>query len=326
MMNPEILVTAIVPSYNHGPFIRKRIESILQQTYKNIELIVIDDNSADNSCETINNLLKEHDFKFISNPENSGSPFSAWEKVISIGKGSYFWICESDDFAHPKFLETAIRKITEKPGTAVFYCNSYIVDEEDNIVDHTSTYFHETWKQFRWDNDFFCKGSQELCEFQIRGQTVPNMSSALIFAPAFKKAYTPVLKKFKLTGDWLFIGLVYTEGNIAFSTETLSYFRKHENTARIRVRSNLRIAEFSMAKLLLFQHANVPIRKLSVLLETDFTDYLFEKTNMLKILSCLIKISPINTATMIFHTGISLVMNREEAGKYLRLVLYRISQ
>jgi len=69
------LVTVLVPSYNHEPYIRERIESILAQSYPAVELIVIDDASQDDSDAVIRSLQKQHGFKYIRNAKNSGTPF-----------------------------------------------------------------------------------------------------------------------------------------------------------------------------------------------------------------------------------------------------------
>ena len=172
-------VTAIVPSYNHGRYLRQRIESVLEQTYPNVELIVIDDCSEDNSHETIMSLRAQYKFTYIRNARNSGTPFAAWERALSLGTGEFTWICESDDYADHGFLDVTVDALMKNKGAVVAYCDSWIVDEQGKRVDHTDTYFHETWRESRWDQDFVREGRSELNNFQVRGQTVPNMSSAL---------------------------------------------------------------------------------------------------------------------------------------------------
>src|SRR4051794_16338457 len=81
------VVSAVVPSYRHGAFIAERLESILTQSLSDLELIVIDDCSPDESDTVIGSLQKKHDFVYIRNDRNSGTPFSAWERAAAIGKG-----------------------------------------------------------------------------------------------------------------------------------------------------------------------------------------------------------------------------------------------
>jgi glycosyltransferase involved in cell wall biosynthesis len=74
MKNP--LISVVIPNYNHAQFLEKRIESVLNQTYKNIEIILLDDKSTDNSIDIIKkyeqNPVVSH---VLQNTENSGSPF-----------------------------------------------------------------------------------------------------------------------------------------------------------------------------------------------------------------------------------------------------------
>ena len=271
---------------------RQRLESILEQSYRNVELIVIDDCSSDDSDEVIKSLLKQHDFQYIRNPKNSGTPFAIWEKAGSLATGDYIWICESDDFADPTFLETAVDKMQENPDAVLFYCNSSVVDKEGKQVGHTDTYFHEVWRESRWDDDFTSIGVAELAGYQCRGQTVPNMSSALISTKAFRQAYNPILKRFKLTGDWIFIGQLMRHGQVVYCKRTLSNFRKHENTARVRVKSGRSQAEFMLTKYLLFRETGKPLRGLATTMASDVIRFLHEPAKWYDVVKVMFKISP----------------------------------
>jgi len=309
-------ITALVPSYNHGGYLRQRIESILTQTYQNIELIVIDDCSADDSDAVIQELLKQHDFKYIRNERNSGTPFSAWERVATMATGDYIWICESDDYAAPEFLAVAVEKLKQTPGSVLFYCNSWIVDEAGEKVDHTESYFHDIWQESRWDSDFVSEGKGELGSFQVRGQTVPNMSSALIAAGAFREAYDPFLKKLKLTGDWLFIGCLMPLGAVVFTHAAMSHFRRHEVTSRVRVKSARSQAEFAITKYLLFQKTGRPLREFARLMKTDAIRFLYEPAGLLDVFKALLTISPTKTLGLVSALAISVAMDTEYLKKF----------
>lgn len=309
-------VTVLVPSYNHGGFIRQRIESILDQTYKNIELVVIDDKSKDNSDEVISNLQASHGFRYIRNEKNSGTPFAAWERILELATGDYIWICESDDFAEPDFLATAVNALETSKGAVLFYCNSWVVDATGARVDHTETYFRDVWKESRWESDFSVDGDQELLGFQLRGQIVPNMSSALISAKAFRAAYSPFLKKLKLTGDWLFIGDVLRQGRVVFSRRALSNFRRHEETARIRVKSAFSQAEFVLTKYRLFRGTKQPAREFAPLMSTDIVRFLYEPAKLSDVLRALLKISWISTLQCAALLAVSVLMNRSYLNKF----------
>ncbi|MDA8254140.1 MAG: glycosyltransferase [Betaproteobacteria bacterium] len=314
MMNRTSKVTALVPSYNHGRYLRQRIESILLQSYRNIELIVIDDCSDDDSDAVIKSLLAQYEFRYIRNARNSGTPFAAWSEAASLATGEYLWICESDDYAAPDFLETAVRKLAEHKDAVLFYCDSWIVDVDDKTIDHTDTYFHDIWREVRWDTDFHSDGIDELSNYQLRGQTVPNMSSALIATHAFRRAYHPFLKKLKLTGDWLFIGWIMRYGSVVFCKKPLNHFRKHEATSRVRVKSARSQAEFVLTKYLLFKETGKPVREFAHVMRTDAVRFLYEPAGLFDILKALRRISVPTTLKCGVLLAASLAMN----GHYLK--------
>jgi glycosyltransferase involved in cell wall biosynthesis len=288
-------VTALVPSYNHGRYIRERIESILNQTYSNIELIVIDDLSDDDSHTILSELQARHGFLYLRNERNSGTPFAAWERISTLATGDYIWICESDDVAEPDFVETAVSNLVAEPEAMLFYCNSFIIDEASEAIDHTHSYFHNIWKESRWDTDFSADGLTELLQFQLRGQTVPNMSSALITTSAFRAAFTPFLKRLHLTGDWLFLGEVMKLGKVVFSHSTLNRFRKHEGTSRVRVKSARSQAEFILTKYRLFRGMGQPVAAFATLMGSDVIRFLYESASWRDVVKALIQVSWFDT-------------------------------
>jgi glycosyltransferase involved in cell wall biosynthesis len=303
-------VTVLVPSFNHGCYLEKRIESIMAQTYDHFELIVIDDCSSDDSAAMITSLQATHGFRYIANRKNSGTPFAAWERILHIANGDYIWICESDDYADPNFLDCAVKAITDVPDAIVAYCDSWIIDENDCHVDHTDTYFHDVWRESRWDHSFVQKGKEELNHFQLRGQTVPNMSSMLISTAAFKKAFKPVITKFKLTGDWLLVGLLMNYGAVVYFKKTLNYFRRHESTARVRVQSARSQAEYILTKYILFLETKRPVREFAFIMSTDAVRFIYEPAGFRDVVMTMMKISFLHTLRCGICFARSLLMNR----------------
>jgi glycosyltransferase involved in cell wall biosynthesis len=100
-------VSVIVPNYNHSQFLSERLDSIINQTYKDFELIILDDASTDNSIDVINQYLNKYPelIRFQPSTNNSGSPFVQWDNGIKLAKGEFVWIAESDDVAPTKLFE-----------------------------------------------------------------------------------------------------------------------------------------------------------------------------------------------------------------------------
>ena len=90
-------------AYNHTKFIKESIESILNQTYQDFELLIIDDNSTDNTFEIIKSF-NNHKIKAVKNQQNVGMVLNT-DRLISMAKGEYIAIINSDDSWHYQKLE-----------------------------------------------------------------------------------------------------------------------------------------------------------------------------------------------------------------------------
>ena len=103
----EDLVSIIMPSYNTGKFIKETINSVLNQTYNNWELIIVDDCSTDDTEEIVN-AIKDNRIKFLKNSTNSGAAISR-NKAIKEAKGKWIAFLDSDDLWKKEKLEKQIR-------------------------------------------------------------------------------------------------------------------------------------------------------------------------------------------------------------------------
>ena len=126
----EKLVSVLIPAYNHEKYIKKAIESVLNQTYKNIEVIVEDDCSTDNTVREIKKI-KDKRLKTIFSKKNKG-PVKTMNHLLSICKGDYIAILGSDDVWYPDKLEKQLPYFKNKKIGAVFSMMD-VVDENDRI-------------------------------------------------------------------------------------------------------------------------------------------------------------------------------------------------
>lgn len=135
-------VTVIIPSYNHQNYIEQRLDSILNQSYKDWEAIIIDDKSSDASVAIIENYIETHpNFRvkqFIKNETNSGSGYKSWKKGIELAETKFIWIAETDDFCEPDFLNQTIKILEEYPNTALAFTASNYIDEKGDFLYNSS--------------------------------------------------------------------------------------------------------------------------------------------------------------------------------------------
>lgn len=102
------LVSIIVPTYNVKHYIRECIESILNQTYKNIEIIIVNDGSTDNSMYMIDDYITSIDKIKVINQENQGLS-AARNSGIEEAKGKYIAMIDSDDKIKPDFIKNLVK-------------------------------------------------------------------------------------------------------------------------------------------------------------------------------------------------------------------------
>ncbi|XHE16277.1 glycosyltransferase [Agrobacterium deltaense] len=282
-------VHAIVPSYQHGNYIEQRLRSIANQEYDKLRITVVDDCSDDNSDAVIQKLQEELEFEYIRNDKNSGTPFSAWEYAAKNTTEDLIWICESDDSCDRTMLPKLVKTMRTRSDINMAYCGSLIIDEHNNIIDTTADgYFPSVFHPTRWRRSFAVNGKHELKEFQASGMVVPNMSSLLVKTDTFQKAFDKDIKKYRLAGDWLFVGRAMQYGSIAYLAENLNHFRRHPQTARAQTKIAQSYAEHIIVRVQLSLRAEAGRTELFFNLKHDIVD-LYRNESLLADVMILLK-------------------------------------
>lgn len=124
----EELVSVIMPSYNTARFIKETIESVLEQTYSNWELIIVDDCSTDNTDKVVSEYLKDERIRYIKNEKNSGAAISR-NRALREAKGKWIAFLDSDDLWEADKLEKQIG-FMKSNGCHFSYTNYVEIDEE----------------------------------------------------------------------------------------------------------------------------------------------------------------------------------------------------
>lgn len=223
------MVSIIIPNYNHAPYLKRRIDSVLAQTYEDYELIILDDKSTDNSCEVIDNYKNNPKVsKIIYNEENSGSTFKQWNKGISLAKGEYIWIAESDDIADPTLLETLFTGIKETDAT-IAYCDLYKIDSKDNNTGNWRYRYQDNFDTSLFHSDFSMIGEEYINNYLSFENTIPNASGVLFSKDAYL-AIGGADEDIRYCADWLLWLKLLTKGKVFYTNQKLNYFRRHEGS------------------------------------------------------------------------------------------------
>lgn len=224
--------SVIVPNYNHARFLRQRIDSILNQTFRDFELIILDDCSTDNSREIIESYRNSFDsIKMVFNSQNSGSAFKQWDMGISLAIGDYIWIAESDDYSDPRFLEECVARMLEN-NIGLVFSHSLEINE---ATGSRSLSFSDS---IRFGNDFqnsyFNTGRSEIQKRLVYENTIPNASGVLFL----KSLYLEVGgtdKQMRLCGDWFLWIKLLLKSNLYFIAQPLNYFRYTPTSLGLRL-------------------------------------------------------------------------------------------
>lgn len=129
MSNPSISV--VIPAYNHEKFIKETIESILNQTFEDFELIIIDDRSTDKTAQLIKEFSDKR-IRFYENDENKGI-FHNRSLGVNLAKGKYIALLDSDDLMYPNRLQVQYDFLEKNSDT--HYCGSLGTLIDDNSVE-----------------------------------------------------------------------------------------------------------------------------------------------------------------------------------------------
>jgi glycosyltransferase involved in cell wall biosynthesis len=226
-------VSVIVPNYNHAPFLRRRLESIYRQTYKNIEVLLLDDCSTDQSREVLLEYVNRYseNTTVLFNEKNSGGVFRQWAKGIKAASGNLIWIAESDDYCDENFLEKLVRCFDDE-AVMLAYSRTEFVRADESVMPNKfwGHVYHLTCRE-KWKHSYVNTAHKEVSEALGIINTIPNASGVLARRPVDM----PLLENeawlsLRVVGDWVFYLHLMRGGKMAYTAETTNYFRRHENS------------------------------------------------------------------------------------------------
>lgn len=222
------MVTVIIPNFNHAKYLPKRIDSVLGQTYQNIEVIILDDCSTDNSRDVIEHYRSEEKVKkIIFNERNTGNTFLQWDKGIEAASGDYVWIAESDDVAEPEFVSTMIDELEHHPNAVLAYSYSKVIDQDD-VVLYNDASLSQSDQRVKLH-----RGVEYMRRYMLRDNCIYNASMVVFRRPIFGQI-NPCYKRHRYCGDWFFWAFACTLGDVIEVRVPLSQFRQHANKVTVK--------------------------------------------------------------------------------------------
>lgn len=226
----EVKVSVIVPNYNYAQYLPVRLESILNQTFQDFEVILLDDASTDNSVEILEGYRDNpHVSQIIVNEKNTGSPFVQWMKGILLARGKYIWIAEADDVADRRFLETCVELAETKERTAICYVGSLLIDENGEIEKRDINHWGKRGKR-----EYHCFDGKLFAEHNLYWKNYIINASGVLFRREYAiRLVDSDFLKMRYCGDWLFWFQMALQGEVLEVYKNLNYFRQHSKKVTV---------------------------------------------------------------------------------------------
>jgi len=232
------LISICLPVYNGELFLRKTIDSVLSQTFRNFELIILDNASID-STEKICKVYKKKDnrIKYIRQKVNVPA-FNNFKNTLDEARAKYFmWIAADDMFGNQNYLQIIIKKISYKYN--FYFTDVSIIDDKEKII---KPKVMQRFENCKTKFDFF-KETIYICSYQFYG-----LYERLKLIEDFK--YLEITKYDKCFNEGLFLYYVVATRKVKFIKNAIKFYRVHPN--QLSSSSKLRAYQLIISWLLFF--------------------------------------------------------------------------
>jgi len=230
-------VFTFVPSYNHAPFVERCLQSIIKQTLKPRNLLVIDDGSKDNSPQIIEKVLSDCPFDCELIVRENRGLCATLNEGFSHCNTEFFAYLSSDDVWLPTILEKRVKLLEKRQTTVLSFGHAYLIDEYDRIIDSTADYMD------------FADG--DMLPLLLRGIIFPSSSVVYRSSALEKHGWN----ENSLLEDYELYLKLAADGEFAFDKNILSAWRQHGGN--VSGDFPLMLEEWINAQNRLFQKLNI---------------------------------------------------------------------
>ena len=238
-MSTNPLVSVIIPAYNHEKYVQETIKSIINQTYKNIELIILDDGSKDSTWNKIQEMKEICEKRFVrvhfETKENEGS-CKTLNKLINYASGEYVFLIASDDMAKAECIEAEVKFLDNNPDYVLATGNNEFIDKDGktcywdkdrNIVYDIQNAKYKTFAEWLQHREHLNFNSKEFGSYRslYKGNYVPNGYTIRKNVFAKTGLYTPEAP----LEDWYMNLQIAKFGKMKYLDKVLFSYRWHDS-------------------------------------------------------------------------------------------------
>ncbi len=200
------LLTIYITNYNYGKYLKKSIRSVLNQNYKKLFLIIIDDASTDNSKKILSKFEKKSNIKIFYNKKKTGLVKSA-NLAIKNAKGKYILRLDADDYLKKNAIKILYSEIKNKKNIKMVFPNFFWVNDKNKII-----------SKFNYEH----KSNYSLLDYPAHG------ACALIDLEFLKKINGYCEKFDRQDGFYLWLSIILKKYKIKHIKNYLFFYRKHK--------------------------------------------------------------------------------------------------
>jgi glycosyltransferase involved in cell wall biosynthesis len=265
----EKLVSIALATYNGEKFLVEQLDSIINQTYKNIEIIICDDKSIDSTVSIITNYANsDKRISLYENDKNLGY-IKNFEKAISLCNGEYIALSDQDDIWMLNKISTLVKEIG---NSLLIHSDANLIDDKSSLIGKSYTEYSKKMTSPKSIIDMILNGS-------ITGCTC-------LFSSSLLQKIIPFPHNIDVHDKWIGI-IAYYFGNIKYINIALIKYRQHSNNM-IGAQDITKASYVSKVKSFLLKNKNNLLlneKKILLLLHILLNDsnYRFSKTNKFKI-------------------------------------------
>lgn len=205
------LFSVIIPLYNKAPYVRKTIESVIEQTYKEWELVVVDDGSIDGSGDIVKAI---HDNRIRLVRQDNAGVSAARNRGVAESTAPYICFLDADDWWEPTFLEEMARVIERHPNAGIYGTSYYIVKNGKKRIAPIGV-----------DNGF-CEGEINYCRVYAKTLCMPLTSSSVCIPRKVFDEVGGFPTSIKLGEDFMLWLSVALKHKVVFLNKNLSNYNQ----------------------------------------------------------------------------------------------------
>jgi len=234
------LVSVVVPSYNYADYLDERIEGILNQTYSNIELIIIDDCSPDHSVEVLQKYAKHPKIRLVLRDKNEGW-ISANNEGAKMATGEFILFAQCDDTCDLTLIERLVDSLQHNPSAGISFCKSVLVDKRGNVLSEDYDDRESSFQSACREDVLLSK--QQMSLFLFNACVIPNLSAVLIRKACFDTVGY-FSSDYQVCSDWDWYFRICQEYDVAYVSQALNRFMQHDTTIRSSTKDKVLFEEY----------------------------------------------------------------------------------